>query len=228
MSLVKTKAYVLRTIKFSDSSRIITLYTEELGKLTVMQKGARKKWQDGSLGTFGCIEAMIYCKEGREIQLMSKAVYIETYRNIEKDLERLGAAFVSMELLNKCSFTHSANREVFEIIDNFFRRLDQTNGIPEYTLLKFLIEFSSYHGIIPDVFSEAYETFFRTSGFTLNKSDLNFLRSMRPMTSVCDLNLGSAESKARFSKLCRIYEQYLLDYSVGRTFQKTRTVFDQF
>ena len=39
--VVHTEAIVLRTIDYSETSRIVTLFTRELGKTGIMAKGAR-------------------------------------------------------------------------------------------------------------------------------------------------------------------------------------------
>ncbi|MBI5464877.1 MAG: recombination protein O N-terminal domain-containing protein, partial [Ignavibacteriales bacterium] len=39
--IVKTDAVVIKSMKYSDTSKIVALYTKEFGKLSVIAKGAR-------------------------------------------------------------------------------------------------------------------------------------------------------------------------------------------
>ena len=41
-TIVKTRALVLRTMRMGETSRLVTFYTQEQGKLKVTAKGARK------------------------------------------------------------------------------------------------------------------------------------------------------------------------------------------
>ena len=41
-TIIKTRGIVLRTMRMGETSRLVTLYTEDYGKLKVTAKGARK------------------------------------------------------------------------------------------------------------------------------------------------------------------------------------------
>lgn len=225
MPLVKTHAFVIRTIRYSDSSKILTLFTKELGKISVIHKGSRKTTKSGSSGSFSYYEAMIYFKDNREIQLLSQIHSLTVFKNILSDIERLRAAYIVQELLNKCIPTNSPSKELFESVYGYFQGIDCVEKNAEFELLKFLVQFAETHGIIPEANSARFETFFARSGFTLYKSDLDFLNSIRD-------EIESEEDVIRkdinLNKLCRLYEQLLLDNSVVNGYQRTRSVFDQF
>lgn len=225
MPLVKTHAFVIRTIRYSDSSKILTLFTNELGKISVIHKGSRKNTKSGNSGSFSYYEAMIYFKDNREIQLLSQIHSLRVFKNIVSDIERLRAAYIVQELLNKSMPSNSPDKELFESVFGFFQCIDSVVKNAEFELLKFLVHFAETHGIIPEANSVRFETFFARSGFTLYKSDLDFLNSIRD-------EIESEEDVIRkdinLNKLCRIYEQLLLDNSVVSGYHRTRSVFDQF
>ncbi len=223
MSLVKTKAFVIRSMKYSDSSRILTLLTEQLGKLSVIHKGARKNSRNGSTGSFSCIEAMIYFKESRELQLLSQANSIEMFRNIDTDIDRIRAAYIALELINRCTPVNSADGNLFEMANGFFHGIDSVLNNPELELLRFLIGFSEYLGLSPDAGSDRFETFFARSGFTLSRSDKEFLIGLSKEPVMTD----DLTTEVSLNKLCRFYEQHLLDNSIGSNYQRARNVFDQ-
>lgn len=219
MSLVKTRAFILRSIKYSDSSRILTLLTEELGKVTVIQKGGRKLSAGNAFGTVGCLEAMVYIKETRDVQIIGKSGYLEIYGSIEKDLKKLNCLFIALEILNKCTVQRELNREIFELTADFLRGLEFSKGIPEYCLLSFLLRFSEINGIMPARQDEGFETFFKDSGFTLDEAEKQMLKgNIEPEAGVTDDEILS---------LCRICENKLLEYSTGSRLQKARSVTDQ-
>ena len=64
---ITTKALVLRGVDYRESDRILTLFTQEQGKLTVSARGCRKK---GSAIAAGCqllawSEMVLYDYQGR-------------------------------------------------------------------------------------------------------------------------------------------------------------------
>jgi len=209
-------------MKYSDSSRILTLLTEQLGKVSVIHKGARKNSRNGSTGSFSCLEAMIYFKENREIQLLSQANSIETFRNIDTDIDRIRAVYIALELINRCTPVNSVDRILYEMTYGFFHGIDSLHNNPEFELLRFLIRFSEYLGLSPEAGNERFETFFTRSGFTLNKPDMEFLIEIKSESFKADNH-----TEVNLNKLCRFYEQHLLDNSVGSNYQRARNVFDQ-
>lgn len=225
MPLVKTHAFVIRTIRYSDSSKILTLFTNELGKISAIHKGSRKTTKSGSSESFSYFEAMIYYKDNREIQLLSQIHSLNVFKNIVIDIERLRAAYIVQELLNRCIPANSPNMELFESVYGFFQGIDCVVKNAEFELLRFLVRFAETHGIIPETNSVRFETFFARSGFTLYKSDLDFLNSFREKT---ESEEDVFRNDINLNKLCRLYEQLLLDNSVTNGYQRTRSVFDQF
>ncbi len=41
MSIVKTEAFVLRSFRYGETSKIVTLFTRDFGKMNAIVKGAR-------------------------------------------------------------------------------------------------------------------------------------------------------------------------------------------
>jgi hypothetical protein len=224
MSLIKTQAFVIRTIRYSDTSNILTLLTRELGKISAIHKGSRKSSKTGSSGSFSHFEAMIYFKDNREIQLMSQIHSMKVFKNIVSDIDRLRVAYIVHELINKCTPVNSPNEELFESVNRFFEGIDTVFRNPELELLKFLTVFAEFLGIIPESVNQEYETFFARSGFTLCKSDLDFLVRLKEKIDTNELN---GQEDVNLNKLCRFYEQLLMDNALGNGYQKTRSVFDQ-
>ena len=226
MSVIKSRAFLIKSIRYSDSSRILTLFTEESGKVAVIHKGIRKGAKSGASGGFGLMEAVYYFKETREVQTVSSLSFLEIYRNIEKDLERLKCLYSAMELLNRCHVSLSPGRDVFEETLSFMRKLNDCSSTPELVLLRFIVRYSLAQGLMPESTSTDYETFFRTSGFHLHRSDYELLKLVSGI-EYDNISTDSDETKNSLSKLCKMCELKLLEHSLGSSFQKARRVFDQ-
>ncbi len=117
MSITKTEAIVLKSMKFGDTSKIATLYTRDYGKIKVVAKGIRrpKSRLAGSLQTLSHIQIVFYKKKTTEIYLLSSSDTIRSYRSLYKDLNRYVFASASLELLDRLITGEEANPQVFEL-----------------------------------------------------------------------------------------------------------------
>jgi DNA repair protein RecO (recombination protein O) len=118
MSITKTEAVILKSIKFGDTSRIATLYTKDHGKVKVIAKGIRtpKSKMAGALQTFAHIQAIFYKKRTSEIYLLSQADIINTHQSLSRDLNRYVFASAAFELLDRLIIGEESNPEIFELI----------------------------------------------------------------------------------------------------------------
>ncbi|KPL01104.1 MAG: hypothetical protein AMJ91_01455 [candidate division Zixibacteria bacterium SM23_73_3] len=117
MSITKTEAIVLKSIKFGDTSKIATLYTKDCGKIKVIAKGIRKPKSRlaGALQTFSHIQIVFYKKRTSEIYLLSQSEIMKSYQSLYKDLNRYVFASAALELLDRLITGEESNPELFEL-----------------------------------------------------------------------------------------------------------------
>lgn len=116
--LVTTDAIILRSMKFRETSRILTLYTREFGRVSVLAKGARdpKSRFGSSLELMNFVRAILYRKESRSIQLLSGCEVVRPFRSLAGDLSRMGAAIPILELMNLVAREEEKNPALFELL----------------------------------------------------------------------------------------------------------------
>ena len=115
MSITKTEALVLKSIKFGDTSKIATLYSTHYGKIKVIAKGIRKPKNKlaGALQTFSYIQIVFYKKPTSEIYLLSQSEILHSYQALTKDLNRYVFASAVMELLDRLITGEEPHPEIF-------------------------------------------------------------------------------------------------------------------
>jgi DNA repair protein RecO (recombination protein O) len=118
MSITKTEAIVLKSIKFGDTSKIATLYTRDHGKVKVIAKGIRspKSRLAGALQTFSHLQVVFYIKRTSEIYLLSQSDTIESNQALYKDLNRYVFASAALELLDRLITGEESNPRLFELM----------------------------------------------------------------------------------------------------------------
>jgi DNA repair protein RecO (recombination protein O) len=140
-AILKTEAIVLSKMNYGDSSSIASLFTEDLGKISVIVKGARSpKSKYGKIvDPLNYLSVVLYKKESRELQLLSGADIIEHFPLMKNDLNKLGYAYGVVELVKNLLAEHEVNKKVFKGIIKIISRLNSGDENPEITFGRFFI-----------------------------------------------------------------------------------------
>ena len=136
----ETEAIVLGTRRFSESSKIVTLFTRNLGKIGVVARGAmRPKNKFGAaLQSFSYVDTVIYVKEGRELQNISSAESVRRFSKISSSLERMSAGLEIVELVNASIHGEDRNEELFDAIVAALDALNDPETEPSLVSLWFM------------------------------------------------------------------------------------------
>lgn len=97
----KAHAIVLRTTDWSESSRVATLWTRELGKVRALAKGGRrlKSMFDTALDLLTVCGIVLIRKSSGSLDLLTEAQVIRRFPRLRNDLAALYAGYYVAELL---------------------------------------------------------------------------------------------------------------------------------
>lgn len=140
--ILKDRGFVLRKKKFRETSKLITIFSENSGKLNLVAKGVRtpKSKTSAVLEPINFIEFVYYDKPTRDLQYISSADFIDDFSNIKSDFEKIKIAFAVIELTNIFSHEGEANEELFELVKKVLTNLNQSKKSNYALLVNFLIE----------------------------------------------------------------------------------------
>src|SRR5947208_6971385 len=101
MPAEKAIALVLRTVDWSETSRIATLWTREFGKVRVLAKGGRrlKSNFESALDLLTVCSMVFLRKSSGGLDLLTEARVVERFPRLRADLPALYAAYYVAELL---------------------------------------------------------------------------------------------------------------------------------
>jgi DNA repair protein RecO (recombination protein O) len=101
MATEKALAIVLRTTDWSESSRIATLWTRELGKVRALAKGGRRLRSafESSLDLLTVCSIVLLRKSSGSLDLLTEAQVVRRFAHLRSDLGALYAAYYVAELL---------------------------------------------------------------------------------------------------------------------------------
>ncbi|MBC8145261.1 MAG: DNA repair protein RecO [bacterium] len=143
----RTDAIVLHARRFRESSKIVTLYTRQYGKISVVAKGVMqpRKTVAALLQPMAVVSAVIYMKDGRELQNLSTTEPLERYGRIAESLERMSAGLAIVELVNATMHHQDPNDELYETIVHALRALN-SDGDERTVLLWFMTRLANVLG----------------------------------------------------------------------------------
>ncbi|MCK4671825.1 MAG: DNA repair protein RecO [Candidatus Aegiribacteria sp.] len=86
---ITTHAFVLRRVRWSESSLILTLYSLDFGRISAIAKGALRSKSAffGSMELFSLVEFSLSRKSGRELDTVTDTSVINYFESIREDPE---------------------------------------------------------------------------------------------------------------------------------------------
>src|SRR5437764_1575183 len=101
MSMERATALVLRTTDWSESSRIATLWTRELGKVRALAKGGRRLRSsfESALDLLTLCSIVLLRKSSGGLDLLTEAQVVRRFPRLRSDLGALYSAYYVAELL---------------------------------------------------------------------------------------------------------------------------------
>lgn len=146
--IITTEAVVLNTYDFSNTSKIVVLYTQKLGKISALIKAGRDK--NSKIGRtadmLNLISIVLYNKDVREVQLLTQADLVAFFGNIREDYESLLYAHAVLELFQNMVKEHEENQRLYAGLRKILYRFDQKTELPSVTFLRFFVFFIELAG----------------------------------------------------------------------------------
>lgn len=122
-----TKALVLRSVDYKESDRILTLLTQDMGKLTASARGSRKKGSALAAGTqLLCWSEMVLTeRQGR--WTVTETATERQFEGVRQDLDKLALACYFAEVTELLAVEGLPSPELLSLTLNSFHALDKMN-----------------------------------------------------------------------------------------------------
>jgi DNA repair protein RecO (recombination protein O) len=128
--LHKTKGIVLRTVKYGETSLIVTIFTDLFGVQSYLVNGVRASTKKGA-GTANLfqpaaiLDLIVYHNELRNLQRISEFKWGYLYKKIFSDIKKNAVSLFMVELLTKCLKQPEANEDLFLFVEDSLLHLDE-------------------------------------------------------------------------------------------------------
>ena len=151
--ITRTDAVVLKSMKYRDSSKIVTFYSRRYGKVKGIAKGARqmKSKFGAALEPLSAVSLILYKKDQRELQLISQCDTLKTYKKIHTELDRMAVGLSIIELLNQLTHDEEGNDALYTLLVQSLDELERAQKHFMNFFLAFELRCASVMGFMPSV-----------------------------------------------------------------------------
>ncbi len=150
----KTKAIVINSIKYADTSLITHCYTEELGIKSYLLKGIltskKGRLKKAFFQPLTQLEIIANHNNKGHLNSIKEARIINHYQSLHTDIRKQSITLFLSEVLHSCLREEETNQTLFQYLETSLIWLDSHDDIANFHLL-FLLHLTKYLGFYPEV-----------------------------------------------------------------------------
>lgn len=124
----KTKGIVLKTVKYGETSLVVTIFTELFGIQTYMVNGVRTSKRPGSKAILyqpaAILDMEVYHNEQKSMQRIRECTWSVVYQHVLSHVVKNSIALYMVELLYKSLKQPEENPTLFYFCEDAFTQLD--------------------------------------------------------------------------------------------------------
>lgn len=172
--LLKTRGVVLRAKKYSETSIILDVYTEEKGMRSYLVSGVRTqraKISPALMQVTSLLDMVVYHRDEKDLSRTKEIRPAYVYQKLPYDVVRSSVGLFVAEISRKTLREAGANAEIFRLIFDTLVHLDTTQNPVSNVHFVFLLRLAGYLGFSPGgEFSEKTPHFDMEEGYFVERA----------------------------------------------------------
>lgn len=150
MSTEKTEGLVIRLADFSETSKVVTLFTHDHGKISTIAKGARrlKSAFEIALDLLTRCEIVFIHKSSGGLDILTEARLLSRFKPFQRNLSSLYGGYYVAELLNDLTEEGDPHRFLYEEACSTLQALAEGDS-PRLRVLRFELTMLREIGQLP-------------------------------------------------------------------------------
>lgn len=141
-----SEGIVLARKNYGEADRIISVYTKNYGRLSLIAKGIRKprSKKRGHLEVFSRIK--FQANVGKGLDLMTEVEIIDNFEKVRKDLRKVVLAYYFCEAIGKITHEGESNNSLYDLLKGSLFVLQTTTHLKAFRInfLNDLLVISGY------------------------------------------------------------------------------------
>jgi DNA repair protein RecO (recombination protein O) len=220
----KTKGIILRTIKYGETSLVVTMFTELFGIQTYMVNGVRSAKRSGNKAAMyqpaAILELEVYHNEMKSMQRIKEANWGHLYDRVFSDVIKNSVALYMVELLHKTLKQPEKNEDLYYFCEDALIELDKaandvSANFPLYYSLHLMQFFGFRIADLPRSLEGSEEIYLdlREGSFSANQpSHTNFLQGKSAAITAELLRIMQPSELSQLKLNKQIRRELLLSY----------------
>jgi len=240
MAKYKLKGIILKRTNLGEADRILTIFTDKMGKIRALGKGIRKtnSHLGGHLEPF-CLANLVVA-EGRNLDIITEAEIIECFFSLRNNLKSTHISYYLAEAIDKLTNEHEKHEDIFALLLEVLKNV----GFNDDLLLAFFeLKLLAKLGFKPELnrclichrqLSKTNFFDFAEGGLVCDqcpqngvKISPNAIKLLRLFVEDDFAYLKKVRISPATQKEVRQITQNYLDYISGQEFKSRRFIFDQ-
>jgi DNA repair protein RecO (recombination protein O) len=243
----KTKGIVLRTVKYGETSLIVTIFTELFGLQSYLVNGVRSNRAKGGskAGLFqpaAMLDLVIYHQETKNLNRLKEFSWQHLYQHIFSDVVTHAVALFMIELLQKCLKQPEPNPELYYFMEDVLTGLDRSGEKVQANFpLFFALHLAGFFGLrIDDNYSEKRSFLDLREGYfteekpahphflenPLSGISSHLLKIMQP-AELAELALSREKRRLLLTAYEDFYSMHITGFTPLKTLPVLRTILEE-
>ncbi len=150
MASQKTRAITLWLTDYSETSQILSVYSRDFGRLSLIAKGTKRKRRGAqqTIDLFQLIDLVFIEKSGSALHILTECKLLEDFTGLCHHIARGYGAFFVAELLRSLTEENDPNPALFELTLRTLKMLNETRR-PNVVLHAFEMRLLGLIGLLP-------------------------------------------------------------------------------
>lgn len=218
MAIVSTKAIVLSSLKYGDTSLIVKCYTEEEGVKTYLIRGVLKPKKKGVKVAYfqplTQLKIVANHNSRNTLNSIKEVQVIQPYKTIHSDIIKQSVVFFLSEILASSIQEEEQNKTLYSYLETAFIWLDVHDKISNFHLL-FLLNLTGFLGFYPDISEKQKKGFNLLEGnFSDDIQDKNVIykNDFYQFKKLLGINFDSLENVSYSKEERQLVLQMIIQY----------------
>lgn len=150
--LIKTRGIIFRSKKFSETSVIVDVFTEEKGLRSYIVSGVRSKRPTVSAGLLQPmtpVEIVAYHRDDQDLTRLKEVKPHHVFQSIPFEIRRSSVGLFMVEVARNAVHGHETNEALFEFLLRNFVFLDETAHPISNLHMHFMLHLTEFLGCLP-------------------------------------------------------------------------------
>ncbi|MDO4282584.1 MAG: DNA repair protein RecO [Clostridia bacterium] len=149
MKLTKIKGIVIKETSYKDNDKIITILSDELGKVSVIAKGAKKTNSPNLASSQYLVYSEFILYKSTNYYYINSSEVINMFYNLRVDFEKLQVAFELTKLIYSVTDENQDTSQILKLFLNTLYVIDKLNKDEKVVTAVFKIKLFDILGFAP-------------------------------------------------------------------------------